>query len=91
MKATYAGRNSLWLGDDPDHRVMRSGALIDYDPKKERLAFWNVRNIMEERGWYIEVLWVPGIAYCPVWGKAGFKDFMADWKDAKRICRERRA
>ncbi len=82
MRVSYKGQDQ-----DFKYRVAEI-AYDDYDDK-ERTLLENTAELMEECGWNIDICGC-GYASCEVDDIDDFRSFMEDWKECKRIARNRK-
>jgi hypothetical protein len=82
MRVSYKGQDQ-----DFKHRMAEIG-YDDYDDK-ERTLLENTAELMEDRGWNIDICGC-GYASCEVDDIDDFRSFMEDWKECKKIARNRK-
>ena len=82
MRVSYKGQDQ-----DFKHRVAEI-AYDDYDDK-ELTLLENTAELMKEYGWNIDICGC-GYASCEVDDIDDFRSFMEDWKECKRISRNRK-
>lgn len=82
MKVSYKGQDS-----DFNYRV----AEISYndDNKKEIDILSDIASLMEKFGWKIDIVGC-GYASCEVDDIDDYKSFMEDWKECKKLVRNRK-
>ncbi len=80
MRVSYKGQDQNFK-----YRV----AEIGYDDAKELTLLENTAELMEDRGWNIDICGC-GYASCKVDDADDFRSFMRDWKECKRIARNRK-
>lgn len=78
-----------YKGQDQDFRYrVAEIAYDDYDDKEQTLLE-NTAELMKDRGWNINICGC-GYASCEVDDIDDFRSFMSDWKECKRIARNRK-
>jgi hypothetical protein len=82
MRVSYKGQDQ-----DFKYRVAEI-AYDDYDDK-ERTLLENTVELMEDHGWNIDICGC-GYASCMVDDIDDFRSFMEDWKECKKIARNRK-
>lgn len=76
-----------YKGQDQDFRYRV--AEISYDDNEELTLLENTAELMEDRGWNIDICGC-GYASCEVDDIDDFKSFMEDWKECKKNARNRK-
>lgn len=82
MRVSYKGTDS-----DFDYRVAE--IAYDDDNEKEVRLLTNITELMEDRGWDINICGC-GYASCEVDDIDDFRSFMEDWKECKKNARNRK-
>lgn len=78
-----------YKGQDQDFRYRVAEISYDDYDDKERTLLENTTELMECHGWHINICGC-GYASCEVDNIDDFRSFMEDWKECKRIARNRK-